>query len=115
MTDAHDIARHAAQRLATQYGNELPMAVEKAILSAEQGGKPEQFVTPGDWGNIATAIIAFAALAWTIWRDTSAGDKKPDAETLRRELRLQIPAPTGLDAATRDEIIVTITEEVMKK
>ncbi len=110
MTEAHDIARQAAQRLSPKYGPGLPMEVEKAIL----GASPEQFGAIGDAANVAIAIAAYAALAWNIWHDTHAGNK-PEPEAIHRELRLKLPAPKGVDTATRDEIIVTIVDEVVKK
>lgn len=110
MTEAHDIARNAAQRLAVQYGKDLPMAVEKAIL----GAAPEQFGMIGDAANVAMAIAAYAALAWAIWHDVQS-DKKPEPEAIHRELRLKLPATKGLDAATRDRIIVIVVDEAVKK
>lgn len=116
MTEAHDIAREAAQRLASKYGASLPIEVEKAILGGEAR---TQFVSPGDLANIAMAVAAYAALAWAIWHDTRPTGTGPaparEPEAIRRELRIKLPAPRGIDATTRDDIIITIVEEVLKK
>ncbi len=86
MTDAHDIAREAAKRLAPSYGASLPMEVEKAIHGA---GKAEQFPSLGDIAGVASAIIATAALAFQISHDWRQ-DKSPTRETLGRELRSRL-------------------------
>ena len=112
MTEAHAIARQAAQHLAAKYGADLPMEVEKIIHGGE---KPGQYVSIGDVAGVAGVIVAVATLAWTIWHDTRSTSKTLDAETLRREVRLKLPDPKGVDATTREEIIVTITDEVVKR
>jgi Mn2+/Fe2+ NRAMP family transporter len=86
---------------------------EKVIVGGEAAAA--QFAKAGDIANVAMAVAAYAALAWTIWHDTHAGGKKPEPEAIHRELRLKLPAPKGLNAAGRDEIIIIIVEEVVKK
>jgi hypothetical protein len=121
MTEADDITRQAARRLAAKYGKDLSIAVDQVLLGLKPGqvGKrhgavPEQFGEIGDAANVAMAIAAYAALAWAIWHDTH-NDKKPEPEAIQRELCLKLPAPNGLDTAARDEIIIVIIDEVMKK
>jgi hypothetical protein len=108
MTDAHDIARATAMRLAPQFGKDLPLTVEKVIHGAAE--KPGQFI---DMGALALAgfIVQCANFAFTVYINT-IGKEKPDAEALKRTVRLEVKLPEGVSEKTRDTVISAVVEEV---
>ncbi len=113
MTDAHDIARQAAKRLAAEYGAGLPTAVEKAIV-AGGAGELGQFGLVGDLANVTMAIIAAAALGWTISRDLEQ-DRRLTQDNVKRELTRQLKTPETLAPEKRQQIIIVITDLVIRK
>jgi hypothetical protein len=123
MTDAHGIARNTAKRLAPQFGEALPLNVEKVIHGA--GAAPGQF----DLGALAglAAIAAFIvqcsqfAFEWRKERrgrkeeakaaNDEAGALKAEIEALKRELRLIAARLEGVDAKARDQVIEAVVKE----
>lgn len=85
MTDAHAIARKAAKHLAPQFGKDLPLLVERVIHGAI---KPGQFadltILP-----VAAFIVQCAQFIYTMHKD-SLGKEKPDADALKRTLRVEV-------------------------
>jgi hypothetical protein len=108
MTDAHDIARETAKRLAPQLGKDLPLTVEKVIYGAAE--KHGQFIDTGALA-LGSFIVSCASLAFNVYINT-IGKEKPDADTLKRTLRLEVKLPEGLSEKTRDAVISAVVEEV---
>ena len=107
MTDAHDIARNAAKRLAPQFGKDLPLTVEKVIHGAV---KPRQFIDTGALA-LGSFIVSCASFAFNVYINT-IGKEKPDAEALKRTLRLEVRLPEGVSEKTRDAVLSAVAEEV---
>jgi hypothetical protein len=108
MTDAHDIARATAKRLAPQFGKDLPLTVEKVIHGAVQ--KPGQFIDMGALA-LGSFIVSCASLAFNVWINT-IGKEKPDADALKRTVRLEVKLPEGVSEKTHDAVISAVVEEV---
>ena len=107
MTDTNDIARKAAKRLAPQLGKDLPLTVEKAIHGAV---KPKQFIDTGALA-LGSFVVSCASFAFNVYINT-IGKEKPDAEALKRTLRLEVTLPEGISEKTRDAVISAVIEEV---
>ena len=107
MTDAHDIARATAKRLAPQLGKDLPLTVEKVIHGAV---KPGQFVDltiiP-----VAAFIVQCAQFIYTMHKD-SLGKENLDTDALKRKLRLELGLPEHVTPKVRDAVINAVIDEV---
>ena len=107
MTDAHDIARATAKRLAPQFGKDLPLIVEKVIHGAV---KPGQFIDAGALA-LGSFIVSCASFAFNVYINT-IGKEKPDADALKRTLRLEVKLPEHVTPKVRDAVINAVIEEV---
>ncbi|MGH3916279.1 MAG: hypothetical protein ACRDTC_23155 [Pseudonocardiaceae bacterium] len=104
-------ARAAAQRLATQYGPELPVDVEAALHTRGTTQLPERYVDPI---SIAGLIVSVATLVWTVYNDLRTKMPEPSPAVIARTIRIQLSDTGGLDPAQRDRIIDIVVEETVQ-
>ena len=100
MTDPHGIARKTAKRLAPQFGEALPLTVEKIIHGAVS--KPGQFDLGalGALAGIAQLIVQVGYILYEL-----IYKRKLDKEALKRELRHELGLPQGVSEKQRDAVI----------
>jgi hypothetical protein len=112
MTGAAPIARHAAARLATTLGPDLPALVEQE-LNADPLDPPTRVVDPI---SLAALLVSVASLAWTIWRDLkkdhAARAQIEQAEALAAALALS--APPALQPPQRALLLQVVAEETVR-
>jgi hypothetical protein len=112
---ARTIARNVAVQLAGEYGRELPVEVESALLRIPAGSRleeePTQFVDPFE---IAGLIVDVAALACGIYAVLRREKPRPEREELIRTVRVRMAEHADLDAATRDHVIEVVVAETIR-
>lgn len=103
--DATEIARHAAARLAPQFGRTLPMQVE-AVLAGTPPSDAQR-MDPATAIAFASFLVSAATLAWKVWQDT-----RPPKPELERVIRVQLVTPETITDAQRDAVISAVVQEL---
>jgi hypothetical protein len=60
---------------------------------------------------LGSFIVSCASFAFNVYINT-IGKEKPEAESLKRALRLEVKLPEGVSEKTRDAVISAVVEEV---
>ena len=60
---------------------------------------------------LGSFIVQCATFAFNVYINT-IGKEKPDADALKRTLRLEVKLPEGVSEKTRDAVISAVVEEV---
>ena len=127
MDDTHAaIARSAALRLAEDDGlDDLPPLVEAALARHKAGGDallapPQQrqlgLEQIAQIGSIASAVVAVAALAVSLFRGRPKADPPKAAQELRRHERaMEIRERLRLPDATYERVTRIVTEETLDR
>ena len=115
------IARRAAARLeAEQQRDDLTPHVEAALQGQQDAARsfgPEQFSMEGlaDVATVAGAIVAFATLAWTVWRAVrNKTGEAPAKETVMRQVRVKASQEMNLPQGKCSREIEVVVEEAIE-
>jgi hypothetical protein len=113
MTDADNIARHAAARLTDTFGPDLPAHVEQE-LNADPLDPPQRLADPI---SLAALLVSVASLAWTIWhdlkKDHATRPQSEPAEALAEALAQSVP-PAALTSPQRTLLVRVVAEETVR-
>lgn len=105
----HDIARRAAERMASQIHPTLPMHVEAALMrgtpaSLQQYSGAEMVVA------VAALLVSAAQLAWQVWKDT-----RQSQQEILHVLRVELVVPEMLDEAQFNAVIDAVVAELPER
>ncbi|GAA2975343.1 hypothetical protein [Actinokineospora diospyrosa] len=96
----------AADRLAAEHGPRLRTDVLAALHAPDHS--PGHYLDPIA---LASLIVSAATLAWTIYQDLRTTNPKPEADTIARRTRLELPAD-NLNPQQRGSIIEIVVKEI---
>lgn len=96
-----------ADRMAAEHGPQLRTDVLAALHAPDHSSG--QYLDPVA---LASLIVSAATLAWTIYQDLRATKPNPEADTIARRIRLELPTDNNTDPQQRDSIIHIVVEEI---
>lgn len=106
-------ARTAAQRLAPEFGDRLPIDVERKLHESVGVAPPDQYVDPV---SVASLVVSIAGLAWTIYKDLRRQTASPPARVVARCVRVETPAAVdgAVTITQQDHLIDVVVEETIR-
>ena len=110
MSAAYDVARKAAQRLAPEYGKQLPLQVEKVIYEID--AQPDQFWGWAETLGLAALIVQCAQFGWQIRNDRRGGELDPVA--LKQQILDAANKQDNLGKAEREAVAAIVADEISK-
>ena len=108
--EAEALARRTAERLAVQFGADLPANVEAALQGA---GDPPQRYEAATLIAMATLVLNIVKFAWDLRKDLRGAAAPPSSrEMVARRIRLDVALPHGTTSAQRDQVIAVVVDEL---
>ncbi len=104
MTDAQGIARKTAKRLTPQFGQALPLAVEKVIHGAGAVSRQFDLGALAALAGIAQLIVQVGYILYELKYKRASGEKL-DKEALKRELQHELGLPHGVSEEQLNAVI----------
>jgi hypothetical protein len=106
------IARSAAERLARD--GDLPLLVPEVERELQIGDGPQATERYEPIAiSLAALLVSTAGLAWTVYTDLKKQTPRPDAEVLKRRIRIELKVPEQVSAADRDRVIAVVVEATL--
>lgn len=120
--DAATAARVVANKLAGSRGQSITLAVERAILEANNasGSTPDVYVPFGADPELAAFIVASAGACVSLIRAAVGSSKtdrrtdRPNADTLARHVRLNVRKPPTMPDEQRDKIAIDVARATLE-
>lgn len=114
MTDpVDDVARAAAERLATEATPNLLMDVDAALLTLAAEEQRETYVI--DPISLGSLIVAVATLAHAVYADLRKQTPRPSPEVVARTIRVRVRDSDATDGAQRDRVIDIVVDETVRR
>lgn len=104
------ISRASAQRLAEDYGPQLPAEVDRALSTRVQQTGPSTV----DVVAVAGLIVNASGLLYTVYKDRKKKQITPSTEELTREIHIHLGRPSGLDAAEEERVVRVVVQEAIR-
>jgi hypothetical protein len=110
--EAEPLARRTAERLAPQFGVDLPANVEAALQGA--AGAPQRY-EPATLIALATLVLNVVKFAWDLRKDLrAAAAPAPSPDVIARRIRLEVALPNGTTTAQRDQVVAVVMDELSR-